>query len=185
MKFLKHFGWIELLFGALLMFAGLVTFANPGFAMRWIVLLSGITAVMNGITNIIFYMEHRRTGPTSRFSVFSGIISILAGFALFFNPVFGGRILSFVFAFWFIAHSISRIANAGVIRKAAGGFVYVISAVLNGFCIILGILMLFNPLLLVLSLGYLVAITFFALGIDSVIEAFFRVRRKNAGHTQE
>ena len=183
-KFIKNFGWLELILGALFVALGVYTFMNPGIALSWIVVFYSIVAIANGVVNIVFYFKFRRhTGRGPLISLISGIISALMGIVFLFNPFLGRWIFSIIFPIWFIAHSISRIANSGVTHEAAGAVVRIVSIVLNSFGIVLGVLMLLNPILSSLSLGYLVAVNLLLLGIDSVSEAFFRVRGKDISDT--
>jgi len=40
-KFIKNFGWLELILGALFVALGVYTFMNPGIALSWIVVFGG------------------------------------------------------------------------------------------------------------------------------------------------
>ena len=174
-KFMKRskFGWLDCVIGVFLAALGVYTFINPQIALPGIVLIYSIGAIINGIGDIAFYIRLKsNTGFGSAISLAMGILSALAGVLLLLNPLLGRGIFYIVFPIWFIAHSISRLANFKFIKKIAGGVVSIISIVINSAAILLGVLMIFNPLLSGLSIGYLVAFALVLHGIGNVVEAF-------------
>lgn len=172
----SKFGWVDFLLGALLIALGFYTFFHPQIAMSSIVLLYSILAIVTGIVDIVFFVQLKSStglGPTA--SLVAGILSVLAGFMLLLNPVLGTWIFGLVFAIWFIAHSISRLANYRYIHAIAGKAVSILSVIINGICIVLGVVLLLNPAVLSTSLGYIVAIALVLHGVGNVIEAFSKL----------
>ncbi|MDL2293355.1 DUF308 domain-containing protein [Ruminococcaceae bacterium OttesenSCG-928-D13] len=172
----SKFGWMELVLGLLFILLGIITLINPGIALSGVVVIYSLTAIITGITDIVFYVKlHSATGFGPGVSLASGIISVLAGLLLLLNPAFGGWIFSIVFAVWFISHSISRLANQRYIRYVAGRGMSVVSTVLNALGVLLGVVMLVRPRVTALSLGFLVAVGLMVHGASSIIEAFSRL----------
>ena len=131
-------GWIELIIGIILIVLGVLTFIQPSSALTGIVFVYGILAVVTGIADIVFYAKmERHTGFGPAVSLVSGIISILAGVLLLFNPGAGKWAMVILFPIWFIAHCISRLTHLSMIRIAAGTGLYPdckYSRVAVGFC---------------------------------------------------
>lgn len=178
----SKFGWLDCLTGILLIALGIYTFVNPKIALSGVVFIYSIAAIINGIVDIVFYVSLKsNTGAGAAVTLVLGIIETLAGFLLLLNPIVGQWLFYIVFPVWFIAHSISRIANHRFIRRAAGKAVYIASLIINTGCIILGVLMIFNPAIASVSLGYLVALALVLHGADNMIEAFSSIGAGDIG----
>ncbi|MDL2258428.1 DUF308 domain-containing protein [Eubacteriales bacterium OttesenSCG-928-K08] len=169
----SSFGWFELVLGVLLVALGIYTFTNPSIALSGIVFIFSLLAILSGISDIVFYVRLRSlTEFGASISLISGIVSALAGLMLLLNPVIGKWILSIGFSIWFIAHSISRLANYRFIKEMASRGISILSLILSISGIILGVFMAFNSALSMISLGYLVATAIVIHGIGSIAEAF-------------
>ena len=146
------FGWIEIITGILLIVLGIMICAEPSVVMTGFVILCGIAALVMGIADIILYIRvERHTG------------------LLLVYPDSGALVLSLLFPIWFIAHCISRLSHLGMVRYFSGSAMYYISLVLNIIGLILGIMMVFHPIIALFSIGYIVGAYLILLGIDSII----------------
>lgn len=182
----SKFGWLNFFLGLLLVALGVYTFIYPQIALSGLVVVYSIMAIVVGITDIVFYIQLKSgTGFGPAVSLVTGIISVLAGFMLLLNPVLGVWIFSIVFPIWFIAHSISRLANYKFIRMVAGKAMSIISLILNIIGIVLGVLMLFNPIVSSLSLGYLVATALVVHGVGNIVEAFSKLGEKSTDEQED
>lgn len=167
------FGWLEFIVGVLLILLGIFTFFRPGSAMTGVVIIYGIIAVITGILDIVFYAKmdrHYGFGPT--ISLVTGILSVMAGMMLLVYPNAGKWIMALLFPIWFISHCISRLSHLNLIRIIAGRFYYYFSLTVNILGLILGCLMLFNPVASILSFGAIIGIYLVLLGVDSIVMAF-------------
>lgn len=178
MRMKKHseFGWMELIVGILLILLGIFTFMRPGSMLTGIVVVYGIIAVITGIEDIVLYVRlEKYTGFGPMVSLVSGILSVMCGVMLFVYPDAGKWILSLLFPVWFISHCISRLSHIQLLRMIRGKVVYYVALILNIIGIILGFLMLFQPVLTFISMrivGYIVAAYLVLLGIDNIVQAF-------------
>lgn len=178
MRMKKHseFGWMELIVGILLILLGIFTFMRPGSMLTGIVVVYGIIAVITGIEDIVLYVRlEKYTGFGPMVSLISGILSVMCGVMLFVYPDAGKWILSLLFPVWFISHCISRLSHIQLLRIMRGKAVYYVALILNIIGIILGFLMLFQPVLTFISMrivGYIVAAYLVLLGIDNIVQAF-------------
>lgn len=142
------FGWGELVVGIALVVLGIFTFARPSSALTGIVFVYGLLAVVTGIADIAFYVKiERHTGFGPVVSLITGILSILAGILLLFNPDAVKWAMALLFPLWFITHCISRLTHLPVIRLTAGSGYYYCTLIVNILGLILGFVMIVNPML--------------------------------------
>ena len=170
------FGWLEFIEGVLLILLGIYTFTDSGKAFTGFIVLYGILAVVMGIADIILYLHmerYTRFGPIV--SLISGTLSVMAGVMLLVYPNAGKWVLGLLFPLWFIAHCVSRIASLNNIRAMSGNFTYYFTLVMNILGLVLGSMMLVNPLLSWFSLRYIVALYLTLLGIDCIVIAFSKI----------
>lgn len=102
----------------------------------------------------------------------------MSGLMLLAYPNAGKLILSLLFPIWFIAHCISRLSHLHTIRMAAGNFTYYLTLALNIIGLALGFMMIFRPLVSLISVSYIVGAYLILLGIDSIIMAFSKIGSK-------
>ena len=104
-----------------------------------------------------------------------GILLIVLGIFTFLWP---GSALTIFVPLWFIMHCISRLTHLGIIRYVAGSGYYYFSLILNIIGLVLGFLMLLQPALAFLSMGFVIGAYLILLGIDSLVLAFSDVGYK-------
>ena len=161
----SRFGWSQFIMGVCLVLLGVFTFLRPRSIFDGIAVVYGAAAVVTGICDIVIYIkEERFTGFGPVVSLVAGILSVMTGIA--------EGVVALLFPLWFIAHCISRLAHSAIIRFVAGSFYYYFSLVVNIVGLVLGFLMLLQPILTFLTLGYLIALCLVAFGIDCILMAF-------------
>lgn len=166
----KAVGWGELIVGVLLIILGIYTFIRPAAALEGVTLIYGIFALVTGIMDIVYYVKlEQRTGFAPAISLVSGIISVIAGVFILFNIVAGKWALLILFPIWFIMHCIGRLSHLPFVRLTCGSGYYYFTIIVNIIGLILGFMMILNPVLSFLSASYIIAIYLLILGIDSVI----------------
>lgn len=170
------FGWIEFISGLCMLFLGIFTIFRPQSMFTWLVAIYGLLAIITGVCDIIFYIKTERyTGFAPIIALISGILSVMAGAVLLAHPEMGKWILSVLFPLWFIAHCISRLTHLNMIRFIAGRTFYYISLVINVFGLVLGIMMLVQPVLAFVAAGILVGIYLIASGVETIVIAFSKM----------
>ena len=90
-------------------------------------------------------------------------------------PNAGKWVMSLLFPLWFLAHCIGRLSGLHTVRLWAGDFTYYFTLIMNVLGLILGGLMLVDPLVSWLSARYLVSFYLVLLGVDCVILAFSKL----------
>ena len=161
----KLLGIGELILGILLILLGIFTFIRPAAAMTG-------AAVIYGILDIIYYVRlEQRTGFAPVFSLIGGVLSVLTGILFLFHVTAGSWTLAVLFPVWFIAHCIARLAHLPFIRLTAGTGYFCFTLIVNILGLVLGFLMVVNPLFSFLTAGYLIGAYLLFLGIDSLVFA--------------
>lgn len=179
MKHRSKYGWMELIVGILLIVLGIFTFLQPESVLTGTVLVYGVLALITGIADIVFYvkMEHH-TGIGPVVALVSGILSVLAGLLVMVYPGAAIWALAIFFPLWFIMHCISHLTHLEIIRYVAGNGYYYFSLIINIIGLVLGFLMLLQPTITFLSMGFLIGSYLILLGIDSLVLAFSDVGYK-------
>lgn len=165
----KRLGWMELIEGALLLILGIVTLTRPRGALTTLVVAYGLIALLTGLVDIAFYIvmeKHTGFGPT--ISLVTGILSVLAGCALIAHPEIGLSVLLVIFPIWFLTHCISRLTHLNIVRLVAGTASYYLTLIANILGIILGVMMLFDPMMSIVSMSALIGTDLILLGAESI-----------------
>ncbi|MGI6027460.1 MAG: HdeD family acid-resistance protein [Candidatus Scatomorpha sp.] len=168
----KTLGWGELILGVLLIVLGIYSFSRPASALAGVTYLYGILALITGVIDIVFYVKlEQRTGFGPGLSLAGGILSVIAGLLILLYPSAGAWALMVLFPIWFIAHCISRLTRLPLIRLAGRSGYYYFTLILNILGIVLGFLMIVDPMISIFSIGYVIGIYLLFLGIDSLVSA--------------
>lgn len=147
---------------------------QPQAALLSLVFLFAIAAIISGVTTIGGYTKLRReTGLRANFALVFAIIDILVGLLFLFHAPTGVLVLGYVFAFWFLIDSIERLTVVSHLRVFGTGY-FVLSLILDIISLALGILLVINPMVAVISFNVLVSFYFAVFGINAILIAFAR-----------
>lgn len=168
------FDWSEFITGVLFLIAALAIFRNPKASLTSFVVIFGMIAIVRGITKASAYRHLKKdTGFRANFMLFNGIFDILLGLFFIMNLTAGILTLSYLFAFWFIVDSVIGLANVSHFKQFNSIF-YMLIIIFEILGLLLGISLLFRPMLAAFSLTTLVAWYFIIWGINSITVAFTR-----------
>lgn len=173
METIQHkFNWFSLVVGVILFVAGIVTFIHLGTTLEFISIIIGVTAVVKGLYELWFKHVLDTTTEEKTLGLFAmGIVDLVLGFLFIFKAATGAQVVAYIFALWFIFDAIVQLA-ASKQFKNAGKANYVWMIVLNVIALILGIALLFNPLLASIAIVWIVSIYLVVTGISQFISAF-------------
>jgi len=170
------FDWTEFITGIAFLIAAVVILRNPGATLLTLTFIFAIVAIVRGISTLAAYSKLREiTGNMAGISVVSGILDLLLGILFLFNIPAGVLTITYLFAFWFIMDSIVGILNASHLKAAGTGW-YVFDLILQVLSLLVGILLLMNPVVSAVGLIYLLAMAFILFGITDIVIAFGRRR---------
>jgi uncharacterized membrane protein HdeD (DUF308 family) len=99
---------------------GILVVLWPGISVLALVILFGIYAVIDGVTNIVHYVTRKRR--RSVWQLVGGIISVLAGLVAFVWPGITALSLALVIGLWAVMLGVSQIAMAFEVKKTVGSW---------------------------------------------------------------
>jgi len=172
----KRFGfdWGEFITGVALIVAAVVVLRHPAATMVTLSFVFALVAIIRGIATLAAFPNLRQvTGGLSWLTLVSGIFDIILGLLFIFNIPAGVFTLAYMFAIWFVIDSIAGLANASHLRRAGTGW-YVLNLILQVFGLLVGILLLMNPVVSAVSMVSLIAMAFIIFGIGAIVMAFAR-----------
>lgn len=168
----KGFKWGSFLLGILFIISALFAFQDPAGDLAAIVIVFAIFAIMKGLFELFARNSVKvLTGTKSTMLVIVGIIDILVGIFFLFNTSAGMIALPYVFAIWFIIDSAAGLFTLDLARAVSGGY-YWFSLIINVLGILVGLMLLFNPISSALTLSFLVGFYLMMFGITNIIYAF-------------
>ena len=154
MKYEHRYLFVEILEGVLLVMLGVATMLRTEQVLDSLTLIFGIIAIITGIADIMFYIRlERHTGFLPAVSLVSSILSIMLG------PIF------------IIAHCIARLTHLNIVRYVAGEVSFWLTLISNAVGLILGVILLFDPVMSAAALGVILGVDLILLGIEAVVFA--------------
>lgn len=166
------FDWSSFAIGLLMVVVALFSFRTPITNLAAIVLVFAFSAIFKGILQLFGHFKLKDfTYYRSKRLVFLGIINIIIGIFLMFNMTSSIVALPFVFSMWFIVESIGELLLASIYRDISKSYFWlmIISSIIS---IILGFILLSQPLIAALSISWLVGTYFLIGGIIYIVRSF-------------
>lgn len=168
----KRFDWFSLVVGILFVLAGLASFMHPDKTLRFLAILIGIAFILRGIYELWFrQLIDRALNEKSGWIIFGAILDIILGIIVLVYPGWGVLYIAILFAVWFILDSIVGIKAAGFFREFHRGYATWL-IVLGVISVILGVILLFSPLLSAMTIVWLISTMLIVFGIIHIIQAF-------------
>ena len=159
--------WFTLTSGILTLLIGFWIFANPLVVTASIGWLLALVIFLVGITGFIDYMS-KPSEERNGWNLLQSIISIIFGFILLTSSIFSlTTAVVAIAAYWILVIGILRIISAYRLRKM--GFPDSNRFFISGiFAVLLGLILLGQPLLSSAIIGRFVALLLIATGISSI-----------------
>ncbi|MGM0138242.1 acid-resistance membrane protein [Enterococcus sp. DIV0755b] len=168
----RGFDWGSLILGILFVIVALMSFQDPVGDLVAIVIVFGVFAILKGIFEIFLRNRFKDlTGYKAKMPLVVGILDIIIGIFLLWNMNASVLALPFVFAIWFIVDSIFGLFNLDLARQHSNGYFW-FSLIIDILGIIVGFILLFNPISSALTLSFLVGFYFMMWGITQIVYAF-------------
>ena len=168
----KRFDWASFILGILFVIFGCVSMYHVDTTLRFVSILFGIGAILKGVyeiwlrQNVDNLLNHK-----SVWLLIMAILDIILGIIFLFFHAVGALTIAYIFPFWFIVDSIGQLQVASFYRQFRKGY-YWLLVILNVICIIVGIILLFNPMLSALTLVWLIATFLILIGILAIVASF-------------
>lgn len=168
----KGFDWFSLVVGILFLIAGIASFNRPDKTLRFLVILAGVSFIFRGIYELWFRQRiNQLLQESSGWLIFSAILDIILGIIFLFQPNFGVLFIAIIFAIWFILDSVVELLSAKFFKEFHRGYYWFI-VILAIVSLILGIILLFSPLISAITVVWLISTFLIVFGIMKIIQAF-------------
>ena len=169
---MKNINWVYVVGGILLIVGSIFSFTHPLATFATLAVMLGVVTIARGIMLILDYNKLKKLSPSrANFSLVLAVFLIILGIIFFANPSFSVIVLTFAVAFWFILDAIHGIANAGM-YKEIGNWPYTLGIVLSILLLISGIILLFNPVITLLSIPFLIGCALMVIGLIHIVYGF-------------
>lgn len=168
----RGFDWFSLIVGILFILAGLASLVHPDTTLHFLSILIGIAFILRGIYELWFrQFVNRALNQSSGWIIFAAILDIILGIIVLIYPSWGALYIAILFAIWFIVDSIMEIKAASLFKAFHRGYAtwLVIIGVIG---IVMGIILLFSPLLSLMTIVWLISVMLMVFGIMHIIQAF-------------
>lgn len=173
MKKRSAYSWLSLILGILVIILAVYMMFNPTAALNAAIILLAIMVIAEGIMDIYaFFRFSRFTGFGPVFSLISGILLVVLGVLMLFNVLATAMVISLLLPIIFILRCIARLVNLGIVKRLAGNGMFWLLLILNVLGIILGIVMLLNPVTTLTVIPIVFSFYLLVLGIESIVVFF-------------
>ena len=168
----RGFDWFSLIVGILFILAGLASFMHPDTTLHFLTILVGISFILRGIYEIWFrQFINRSLNQRSGWIIFAAILDIILGIIVLVSPIWEILYIAILFAIWFIVDSIIEIKAAKLFKQFHRGYATWV-VVLGVISTIMGVVLLFSPLLSAMTIVWLISVMLMVFGIMHVVQAF-------------
>jgi uncharacterized membrane protein HdeD (DUF308 family) len=146
--------WTLVVRGVAAILFGIVALVRPGAALLSIVLVFGIYAVVDGAFNLVAAVQRGRAGLQWGWTLFQGIVSVIAGVLAFVWPNITAVALLAIIAGWALVTGVAEIAAAIELRHLIKNeWMLIASGILS---IALGVLLIVSPAIGALSVMWMI-----------------------------
>lgn len=157
-------GILMVICGASCMFTPLVTFMDAGYFIVIMVAVYGIIGIVKAIAD-------KRFGVGFVFS----ILSVIFGVAVLFFPklmLLTDGLLIYFTAAWFVLQGIVSVYMSLTLTKATGSSLWIFQLIFGILGVLLGCYSFFHPMLVAVSIGFLIGFYFMETGFTMIFGAF-------------
>lgn len=158
--------WVLLLRGVLLIVLGLLAFVSPG---TWVI-FAGSLMLVDGMALLLAGLSNQPAGQSRWPLIIAGVLGLIAGLLVLWNPEDAGLALTFIIAAWAIVVGIMEIITGIALRQEIESEWWLI---LTGvLAIVFGVLVFQNVLAGLLTISWIFAIFAVMAGILSIALSF-------------
>ncbi|MHC1772541.1 MAG: HdeD family acid-resistance protein [Flexilinea sp.] len=169
----RKFNWLSLLVGIILIIGSVFALKDPTATFLTLAIMLGIAVIVRGLMLVITYYRIKDLNSFKlKVNLVIGILLIIVGIIFLFRPIFATNLFTYIVAVWFIVDAINNLIGVRLL-KPFGSIPYFCSLILNILLLIGGIILLFNPLIVGLSIPLIIGVSLLVSGIEYVILAFF------------
>lgn len=171
--------WIYLIVGILFIAGGIYIFSDPGISYISLSFFFSIMILIDGIGGIIFSISNRENMEGWGWQLAGGIISTLIGGSLVMQPELSLIVLPVFVGFWILLKGAFIVGTSFDLKKlGSDGWGWIL--LLGIMTLLLGLLMIINPVVGATMVLTFTAIAFFTMGA-AVIFVALKLRKIKVG----
>lgn len=167
----RGFDWGAFIAGVLMVVVAFLLLRHPEKGLHAFVLIFGIVSIVQGVVWLAAYSRFRDFFTRSWMTIVSGVLDIIIGILFLCSYDIGALTIAYLFAVWFLIDSVVGIAFSWHLKDISTGY-FVFNLILNILSLVIAIFLIFNPVLAVISLIWLVAFWLLVFGINEIIVAW-------------
>ena len=168
----KRFDWASLILGIVLVVLGCVSIMHPDKSLHLLCILVGVGLLLLGIYELWARSKMQEwLGYRSGWLLGTGILDIVLGIVFLVYQNFGTTVIAVIFALWFIISSANELTIAGFFHQLNVGY-YWLLFILVILGLIIGVVLLFSPMLSAITMVWLISFYLIVIGIVKIIQAF-------------
>ncbi|MBP8614252.1 MAG: DUF308 domain-containing protein [Firmicutes bacterium] len=169
---MKKTDWMAVLGGIVMILLSILVLSHPGSTITTLAAIVGVVSIVRGIMFIVDYnsikdLSHGR----ATFSLFMGILLIVLGGLFLVGPEFILNVFVYIAAIWFIAEAIQNLVATGAYKNVSNSL-YVFSVTLNVLLLVGGVVLLFKPDIIWLSISMIIGILLMIAGLGYLVHGF-------------
>ena len=172
-----NYWWIYLIFGILLVIGAFYVFSVPLASFLTLSIFFAVFMLIDGFGSMIFAVSNRDRLQGWGWQLASGVISTLIGMALFAHPALSMAILPIYVGFWVLMKG-SLIAGVAFDLKSHHVKNWIWILVLGIINIVLGIMMIVNPIFGASMVLIFASISLFTMGVSMIAVSLWLRRIK-------
>jgi len=161
-------GWVHILIGALMVIGGFFLMTQPVGTFVGLSIIFGWSIFVFGGINLVFALRNRQKFDDWVWYLMIGILEMLLGAALLFQPELSAQALIIFTGFWLLFGSASRIGFSFILKKlgVTNWWLTLLSGIVTA---LFSFLIIINPIFGMISVVYLVAIPIVIFGFLTIL----------------
>lgn len=164
---INKFDPFALILGVLFIVIAIFSIKNHLSTFRMVIVIAAIASLSTGFYKLFWIRPF--LGKTTWLTL-NAVLDIIVGFLMLFNDSFGMVYVSVLIALMFLGDSFTTLWLANYIRNFSHKY-FVLDVFISILGIILGIVLLFSPLITAISISMMIALLFLIFGISLIIHA--------------
>lgn len=167
---LKRYAKNSLLISVLLFILSFFLIFNPAGSLNILNIILGCVVLVNGIVHAISYFSASKEFKSFSFELVEGIVCVVLGLLIIFNPNAINNLLTIVLGAWIILDSIIKI-QLSFNMKSIGRKNWSIMLILSIVTIIFGLIIILNPFATIITVTVLCGILLLITELINIFES--------------
>ena len=161
--------------GVLLIIMGIISIADPTFAVGYLAFLIGISMLISGVVDIALYAKTHDYIAGAGWILADGILTVILALFILFNQLLTAVALPLVFGMWLIFTGVSRSISSFELKKLnVTGWGWFLA--LGILLIVVGFISFLEPVSAIFAIGVFVGVGLILEGVVAIFKGLFSQR---------